>query len=119
MGNTDLLSVKEWSPGDPGSTFAAATAEQAFTTSPQTFTAPAATQPYIANTRWRFVRIEAHDGDLIVTLGESGVGPAVPNGGGIHVRNGSEVFQLPGGGTGQVQIVATAGTVHGAVIWGR
>lgn len=106
----ELLSVKEW--------LRAANTETGYTASPTTVTLAA--PPTDANLRYRFVRIQAHDGDLLVEIGHENSAPAVPNGGSLRVRNGSEVFQLKAGGlTPSLKIAATTGTVNGAVIWGR
>jgi hypothetical protein len=65
---------------------------------------------------WRFVRIQALDGDLLVKLGVGA--QAAPGSGDILVLAGSaEIFQLADGGT--VNVAASVGTANGAVIWGR
>lgn len=98
-------------------------AERAFGTSPTTVTMAAGLVNAMEGMDWRFVRIQAHDGDLLIEIGDANNAnrrAGAPNSGSRRVRNGTETFQLPAGTSRpEIQIAAVTGTVHGAVLWGR
>lgn len=112
--NTDLLSVKEWSP--------AHAAEVTYNTTGAKETPP--TPPNDVNGQplgymaYRFARVEARSADLCVRKLRSADANPTMGSGDFRVYAGTaETFQLAYGES--VWVAAVAGTANGAVIWGR
>lgn len=109
----DLLAVKRYVPAGAGTIDITSTAEIDFATE----------RLFTSATYYRFIRIQAHDGDLLVSIGSvgtHGVAPvSPPNAGGLRVFQGTyQVFQLRQDGTPSVRIFAAGATGHGSVQWG-
>lgn len=106
----ELLSVKEWLPAHQAQVGYVAQTQE---------TPPVVTDP---NQFYRFARVQAHDGVLLVrTVKNGGATPAAGSAlstGDIRIPAGGDfTFQLSYGMT--VYLLPLAGTVNGAVIWGR
>lgn len=110
----ELLSVAVWSP---------AHAAQVLYVVGGTLEAPPAVAANPDGTaalglRWRFVRVQAHDGVLAITIDKGGAA-AVPGTGSIRIAAGtSETFILPEGSP-SVNVAGVGGSVNGALVWGR
>ena len=115
----ELLSVREWKPAHVN--------KVAYGTTPIVETPPVppvdsfgSAQPFL---NYRFARVQALDGDLVVRLVNSlDTPPALTPGtlldGEFRVANGtSEVLQLAYGA--KLYIATIAGVTNGVVIWGR
>ena len=111
----ELLSVKEWKPAHAN--------KVGYTTTPTVETPPVppndsagAVQPFLA---YRFARVQALDGDLLVRLvNAKDTPPGALLDGEYRVTNGTtEVLQMAFGAV--LYIGTVTGTVNGAVIWGR
>lgn len=111
-----LLSVKEWVPAHPAEVSYAASPTVTQETPPQPGNDPQGSR--MAYMAFRFARVEAHSGDLLMRVVKlNGAAPTMGTGD-IHVSAGtSEVFQLNDGDT--VYLQGASGATTGAVIWGR
>lgn len=119
-GVTDLLSVKEWLPANAAEvSYTNLSATQVSPPASGTATVPVDSDGKVQTQLfWRFGRIQAHDGNLLVGLRKAGDAAPTLSTGNIKVFNGtSETLQIPPGGSLYLQ-GETAAT-KGAVIWGR